>query len=273
MKLRSLGCLALALSLAAAGCAPANGAATADEAPVTTSSAGQEEVLETFEVVREHPHDAAAFTQGLTYHDGYLYEGTGRRGQSSLRRVDIETGRVVQQADLSPVLFGEGITLHDGRLFQLTWTSGVGFVYDLETFEVADQFRQFTQGWGLTSDGESLIQSDGTVNLYFVDPETMQPSRSIQVHDANGFIDRINELEYIDGDIYANVWHSWEILRISPRDGRVIGRVDLSGIFDADSLPDPESVLNGIAYDPDTGRIWVTGKLWPKLFEVRFVRR
>ncbi|NKB89619.1 MAG: glutaminyl-peptide cyclotransferase [Acidobacteria bacterium] len=254
------------------GCSP--GTETASDTPsqpASTASAGQE-VLETFQVVREHPHDASAFTQGLTFHNGFLYEGTGRRGQSSVRRVDIESGRVEQRSDLSPVLFGEGIALHDGRVYQLTWTSGLGFIYDLESFEVVEQFRQFTQGWGLTSDGESLIQSDGTANLYFIDPATMQPSRTVQVHDANGIIDQVNELEYIDGDIYANVWHSWEILRISPRDGRVIGRVDMSGIFDTNSLPDPESVLNGIAYDPDTGRIWITGKLWPKLFEVRFVR-
>jgi glutamine cyclotransferase len=238
----------------------------------TEPATSQEEVVETYEVVREYSHDAAAFTQGLTFHDGFLYEGTGRRGQSTVRKVDIASGEVVQQASISPMLFGEGLTIHDGRVFQLTWTSGVGFVYDLETFEVERQFRQFTQGWGLTTDGEHLIQSDGSRTLYFLDSETMQPVRSIDVHDANGFIDQVNELEYIDGEIYANVWHSWEILRISPRDGRVIGRIDLAGILDTDALPDPESVLNGIAYDPATGRIWVTGKLWPTLFEVRFVR-
>lgn len=234
--------------------------------------AAQETVIETYEVVRQFPHDPAAFTQGLVFHDGHLIEGTGRRGQSSLRKVEIETGRVVQTADLSPRLFGEGIAIHEGRVYQLTWTSGLGFVYDLDSFEVVQQFRQFTEGWGLTSDGEHLIQSDGSSNLHFLDPATMQPTRSVEVHDTDGFIDQINELEYIDGEIYANVWHSWEILRISPRDGHVIGRIDMSGLLDTTELPDPESVLNGIAYDPAMGRVYVTGKLWPKIFEVRFVR-
>ncbi len=250
--------------------APASASPSRDE---RAGAVAQEIVLETYEVVRQFPHDPAAFTQGLAFHQGYLIEGTGRRGQSSLRKVEIETGRVVKQTDISPTMFGEGIAIHDGRVYQLTWTSGIGFIYDLDTFEVVQQFRQVTQGWGLTSDGESLIQSDGTRNLYFLDPATMQASRSVEVHDANGFIDQINELEYIDGEIYANVWHSWEILRISPHDGHVIGRIDMSGLLDTTQLPDPESVLNGIAYDPDTGRIFVTGKLWPQMFEVRFVRR
>ncbi len=249
------------------------GAAADSRSSLATAPGAQEPVRETYEVVRQFPHDSAAFTQGLVFHEGYLIEGTGRRGQSSLRRVEIETGRVVAQADVDPRLFGEGITIHEGRAYQLTWTSGVGLVYDLDTFTAVQQFRQVTEGWGLTSDGEHLIQSDGSRNLYFLDPATMQPTRTVEVHDASGFIDQINELEYIDGEIYANVWHSWEILRISPRDGRVIGRIDMSGLLDTDELPDPESVLNGIAYDPDTGRIFVTGKLWPSLFEVRFVRR
>jgi glutamine cyclotransferase len=266
--------VSIAICLFTVACGASSGAeSSASAEPAATAAVAQEEILQTYEVVRTHDHDAAAFTQGLTFLNGHLYEGTGRRGVSSVRRVAIDTGEVLQQTAISPVLFGEGIAIHDDRLYQLTWTSGVGFVYELETFEVVQQFRQFTQGWGLTSDGEYLIQSDGSRTLYFVDPETMQPARTVDVHDANGFIDQINELEYIDGEIYANVWHSWEILRISPRDGRVIGRVDLTGIFDADALPDPESVLNGIAYDPATGRIWVTGKLWPKLFEVRFVDR
>ena len=244
---------------------------TAAVASSTPPAPGQE-IRETYEVVREYPHDAAAFTQGLTFHEGFLIEGTGRRGQSTLRRVEIDSGQVVESAALSPMLFGEGIAILEDRIYQLTWTAGMGFVYDRDSFEVIEQFRQFTQGWGLTSDGEYLIQSDGTQNLYFLDPASMQPVRSVQVHDADGLIDQINELEYIDGEIYANVWHSWEILRISPRDGRVIGRVDMSGLLDTTQLPDPESVLNGIAYDPATGRIFVTGKLWPTVFEVRFVR-
>ncbi len=265
--------------VAALACGSAAGTGTvatsdADPGPSTPSgAAAQETVLETYEVVREYPHDPAAFTQGLVFHDGFLIEGTGRRGQSTLRKVEIETGRVVERADVDPRLFGEGIAIHDGRAYQLTWTSGIGLIYDLDSFQAVQQFRQVTEGWGLTSDGEQLIQSDGSHNLYFLDPATMQPTHKVEVHDADGFIDQINELEYIDGEIYANVWHSWEIYRISPRDGRVIGRIDMSGLLDTTELPDPESVLNGIAYDPETGRIFVTGKLWPKVFEVRFVRR
>jgi len=262
----------MAVALACGGVAETG--ATADSNSSRPAATGEQElVLETYEVVRQFPHDPAAFTQGLVFHEGYLVEGTGRRGQSSLRKVEIETGRVVERADVDPRLFGEGIAIHAGRAYQLTWTSGIGLVYDLDSFQAVEQFRQVTEGWGLTSDGEYLIQSDGSRNLYFLDPATMQPARTIEVHDANGSIDQINELEYIDGEIYANVWHSWEILRISPRDGRVIGRIDMRGLLDTSELPDPESVLNGIAYDPDTGRIFVTGKLWPTLFEVRFVRR
>ena len=257
----ALACGSAAESGAAAGTNPRG-----DE---SASGPAQQPVRESYEVVRQFPHDPAAFTQGLAFHDGYLIEGTGRRGQSSLRRVEIETGRVLERADVSPRLFGEGIAIHEGRAYQLTWTSGIGLIYDLDTFSAVQQFRQFTEGWGLTSDGEHLIQSDGSRNLYFLDPATMQSTRSVEVHDADGFIDQINELEYIDGEIYANVWHSWEILRISPRDGHVIGRIDMSGLLDTNALPDPESVLNGIAYDPDTGRIFVTGKLWPTLFEIR----
>lgn len=244
-------------------------AATGSSAPTSSS---QTVVTETFEVVREFPHDPAAFTQGLVYHDGFLYEGTGRRGVSTLRQVELTTGEVIRSSSLSPALFGEGITILDGRVYQLTWTSGIGLVYDLETLEVERQFRQFTQGWGLTDDGRELIMSDGSQNLYFLDPQTLLPTRTVEVRDANGPVRQLNELEYVDGEIYANVWHSWEILRISPRDGRVIGRIDMRGLFDTSQLPDPESVLNGIAYDPDSGRFFVTGKLWPRLFEVRFVR-
>lgn len=270
--------VALLVSLLACGGAASSDTSGADEPasaapPAPVGDAAGQIVAETYEVVREYPHDARAFTQGLVYHDGYLYEGTGRRGVSSLRKVELETGRVVEEAALSPVLFGEGIAILDDHVYQLTWTSGIGFVYDLDTFEVVRQFRQFTQGWGLTSDGRELILSDGTRNLYFIDPATMQATRNIEVRDDNGFIDQINELEYIDGEIYANVWHSWDILRISPRDGRVIGRIDMRGLLDTSQLPDPESVLNGIAYDAASGRIFVTGKLWPSLFEVRFVRR
>ncbi len=223
-----------------------------------------------FEVLRTLPHDPSAFTQGLVFHDGHLYEGTGRRGASSVRKVEIATGRVLQQADLPPALFGEGITIHDGRVFQLTWLSGVGLVWDLEGLRPLRQFRQLSEGWGLTHDGTHLIQSDGSARLYFLNPETLQLVRDIEVREAGTPVTQINELEYIHGQIFANVWHSDDILRIDARTGEVRGRIDMSGLLE-EPLADPEAVLNGIAYDTASGRAWVTGKLWPKLFEIRFV--
>lgn len=258
------------VALACSG-APETSAA-ADSSPSDAEFAAavaQELALETYEVVRQFPHDPSAFTQGLVFHEGYLIEGTGRRGQSSLRRVEIETGRVVARADIDPRLFGEGIAIHEGRAYQLTWTSGIGFVYDLDSFTAVRQFRQVTEGWGLTSDGEHLIQSDGSRNLYFLDPVTMQPIRSVEVHDANGFIDQINELEYIDGEIYANIWMQERIARISPETGNVLSWIDLTGILENRS--GQEDVLNGIAWDAAGKRLFVTGKLWPKLFEIELV--
>ncbi len=226
---------------------------------------------QTYEVVRSYPHDPDAFTQGLVFHAGYLYEGTGRRGESALRKVELETGRVLEAVELAPSFFGEGIAILGQRVYQLTWQSGVGFVYDLESFSTVGRFRQFTEGWGLTHDGAQLIMSDGSAFLYFLDPETVSPVRQLEVRDDGTPVDQINELEYIDGEIYANVWHSDDILRVSPRTGEVLGRIDMSGIIDADLIRDPEAVLNGIAYDAASGRTFITGKLWPRLFEVRFV--
>ena len=257
----------------ALGCSdrPAVGAG-AEEAPPETSAVAPVAAPAAqlrYELVRSYPHDRRAFTQGLTYRDGYLYEGTGRRGESSLRQVRVETGEVVRRVDLPSVYFGEGITILGDRVYQLTWLSGVGFVYDLESLQVVQQFRQVAEGWGLTHDGSSLIQSDGSDTLYFLDPSTMALRRRLQVRDERGAVDQINELEWVEGAIFANVWHSDEILRISPADGTVTGRIDLAGILPAAERRDPEAVLNGIACDPETGRLYVTGKLWPKLFEIR----
>lgn len=252
--------------------AVATGAAAAPTAAVATGASAAVAQL-TYEVVRTYPHDARAFTQGLAYRDGYLYEGTGRRGESSLRQVRVENGEVVRQVELPSAFFGEGITILGDRVYQLTWLSGVGFVYDLETFAVVQQFRQFTEGWGLTHDGTHLIQSDGSAALYFLDPQSMAPQRQVEVHDADGPIDQVNELEFVDGAILANVWHSDEILWIAPDDGMVTARLDLAGILPAAERRDPEAVLNGIAHDPDSGRLYITGKLWPKLFEIRVLGR
>lgn len=245
--------------------------ANVDSIAATSTQLDSTVHTQTYEVVRSYPHDPAAFTQGLVFHDGYLYEGTGRRGESTLRKVELESGRVLESVDLLPMFFGEGIAILGQRVYQLTWQSGTGFVYDLESFGVVGQFRQFTEGWGLTHDGAQLILSDGSSRIYFLDPETVAVVRQIEVRDQGRSVAQINELEYIDGEIYANVWHSDDILRISPRTGEVLGRIDMSGIIDAALIHDPEAVLNGIAYDAASGRTFVTGKLWPRLFEVRFV--
>lgn len=220
------------------------------------------------EVVATYPHDSEAFTQGLVYVDGVLIEGTGLYGESSLRRVELETGRVEQIHDLPANRFGEGVACVGDRVFQLTWLSHTGFIYDLETLEPLDGFRYPTQGWGLTYDGEQLIMSDGTATLYWLDPESLEQSAAFEVRDGAVPVDQLNELEYIDGAIWANVWLTDEIVIISAESGRVVGRIDLSDL-PVERPDDPDAVLNGIAYDDASGRIFVTGKRWPQLFEVR----
>jgi glutamine cyclotransferase len=224
-----------------------------------------------YQVVAEYPHDPGAFTQGLVYEDGVLYEGTGLKGRSSLRRVDLETGEVLQRYDLPSNYFGEGIALLGDRLYQLTWQSHVGFVYDKDTFALLDEFSYPTEGCGLTHDGERLIMSDGTATLHFLDPETLEETGSIQVHDDQGPVTHLNELEYIDGQVYANIWLTDRIARISPHTGQVTGWIDLSGLLDPDELTQPVDVLNGIAYDQENERLFVTGKLWPTLFELELI--
>jgi len=224
-----------------------------------------------YAVVAEFPHDPNAFTQGLVYEDGVLYEGTGMKGRSSLRRVDLKTGEVLQLYELPDQYFGEGIALFGDKIYQLTWQSHVGFVYDQDTFELLDEFHYPTEGWGLTHDGERLIMSDGTATLHFLDPETLEEIDSIEVYDDQGPVVRLNELEYIDGQVYANIWQTDRIARISPRTGQVTAWIDLSGLLDRDELTQPADVLNGIAYDQENDRLFVTGKLWPKLFEIELV--
>jgi glutamine cyclotransferase len=218
-----------------------------------------------------YPHDPNAFTQGLVYHDGFLYEGTGLRGQSTLRRVVLETGQVVESVALDDSLFGEGITILGGRLYQLTWQSNVGFVYDWRTFEQLDQFSYATEGWGLTHDGSVLIMSDGTPTLHFLDPETLHEVRQVTVTDAGNPVWLLNELEYVRREVYANVWQTDLVARIDPADGTVVGWIDLSGLLSEEDLQQRTDVLNGIAYDPRGDRLFVTGKLWPKVFEIVIV--
>jgi glutamine cyclotransferase len=222
-------------------------------------------------VVQAYPHDPDAFTQGLVYHAGFLYEGTGLRGRSSLRRVTLETGQVIDTVTLEDQYFGEGIAILGDRLYQLTWQSNVGFIYDWQRLEQVGDFTYRTEGWGLTHDGTLLIMSDGTSNLYFLDPDTMHRVRQVTVRDGSGPVSRLNELEYVQGEIYANIWQQDWIVRIDPDDGTVLGWIDLSGLLSDEDRQQGVDVLNGIAYDVGGNRLFVTGKLWPKLFEIVIV--
>lgn len=221
----------------------------------------------TYRVLNRYPHDVDAFTQGLVVDRDTLFEGTGLYGSSSLRRVELETGTVVQQSDLAPQFFGEGIVVVDDRIFQLTWQSETGFVYDRNSFAVQDTFFYPHQGWGLTYDGDRLIVSDGTSTLRFWDPETLEVQGEVTVRDGDTPVRRLNELEYINGEVWANVWLTDLVARIDPATGEVLAWIDFSGLL----TPEEErsaNVLNGIAYDPERDRLYVTGKLWPWLFEI-----
>ena len=224
-----------------------------------------------YEIVKIYPHDRDAFTQGLVFADGILYEGTGRNGSSNIRKVKLETGEVLQMQKLESQYFGEGIALVGNSLIQLTWQSGVGFVYDKNTFQRTRTFNYKGEGWGLTYDGTRVIMSDGTPTLRFLDPETFRVTSTMTVKDGTVPVEDLNELEYVDGEIYANVWTTDRIAIISPATGVVSGWINLAGLMPREAIVG-DAVLNGIAYDPDRRRLFVTGKLWPRLFEIR-VRR
>ncbi|HUA97631.1 MAG TPA: glutaminyl-peptide cyclotransferase [Terracidiphilus sp.] len=226
---------------------------------------------DTYRVIHTYPHDAGAFTQGLIYLDGHLYESTGIRGKSSLREEDLETGRILKYQALPDRYFGEGLTNWGNELIQLTWTAHTALVYDLSTFRFIRSFPYDYEGWGLTQDGKDLIESDGSSTLRFIDPSNFHTVRTITVRDHGKPITQLNELEFIHGEIYSNVWHTNRIVRISPATGDVLGTIDLAGLLPPGSVSDPEAVLNGIAYDPVHNRLFVTGKLWPKLFEIQVV--
>jgi glutamine cyclotransferase len=227
--------------------------------------------LATYRIVNTYPHDLSAFTQGLVFADDFLYEGTGLRGHSSLRKVDLKTGNILRIRQLPAQLFGEGITIYGNRVIQLTWRARVGLVYDRETFQLLDTFTYPTEGWGITHDGRALIMSDGTSTLYFLDPQTFQEVHRLEVHTRDGPVSRLNELEYVQGEIYANVWQTDRIARISPETGEVIGWIDLEGLLRPEDRDRRVDVLNGIAYDVKDDRLFVTGKLWPKLFEIELI--
>ena len=225
----------------------------------------------TFEIVNTYPHDPAAFTQGLVITDEGLYEGTGRWGESTLREVVLETGAVVRTHALAPQYFGEGITIFDDRIYQLTWQEGDGFIYDRATFEQVQTFTYPHEGWGITHDDTRLIVSDGTATIRFWDPATLQETGRITVRDHAGPVNRLNELEFVDGELWANIWLTDLIARIDPATGDVLGYIDLTGLLDTSTLTQPADVLNGIAYDAASGRLFVTGKRWPALYEIRIV--
>ncbi|MCW4008068.1 MAG: glutaminyl-peptide cyclotransferase [Candidatus Bathyarchaeota archaeon] len=263
MKKQKLGIILLPLTVGLIVCA----VVLLTRAPANTTP-----ISYTYEVVRAYPHDPIAFTQGLVIDEGILYESTGLWGYSTLRRVDLETGAILQMHSLPEEFFGEGITIFGDKIIQLTWQNQVGFVYDKQTFELLQNFSYPTEGWGITHDGKQLIMSDGTANLYFLDPETFQRIGQVEVRDGNVSVTRLNELEFVKGDVYANVWGEEKIAIISPQTGQVKGWIDLAGIY-TQTNQNPNSVLNGIAYDAEADRLFVTGKLWTQLFEIKLIER
>jgi glutamine cyclotransferase len=253
-----------------AGCGDKAPTAAAAVPPSGTEAAVP---IYTYEVVNVFPHDRAAFTEGLTYLKGILLESTGLNGSSTLRKVDLPTGRVLQEVRLSSQYFGEGMTVLGDKIYQLTWQSQTGFVYDLESMELEREFSYTGEGWGLTTDGRSLIMSDGTNQIRFLDPATFQVTRTISVFSQGQPLRLLNELEYVKGEILANIWETQSVARIDPATGRLLGLIDFSGLLAPEDRDSHTDVLNGIAYDTAGDRLFVTGKDWPKLFEVRLKPR
>jgi glutamine cyclotransferase len=263
--------LILGLSLAALQCnAGANSGPTTNTTPAPPNAPPAKHG---YQIVNIYPHDSGAFTQGLIFVDGKLYEGTGQEGRSSLREVDLQTGRVLKKVDVPEPFFAEGITLLNGKIYQLTWQHQIGFIYSAQTLEKTGQFQYTGEGWGITNDGHSLIMSDGSNRIRFIDPDSFRVIKTIAVTDGRTAINELNELEYVNGEIYANIWHDQRIVTIDPQNGRVTGWIDLSGLLQPGAVHDDEAVLNGIAFDPSGNRLFVTGKLWPQLFEIKVKRQ
>lgn len=233
----------------------------------------------TYNIINEYPHDKNAYTQGLEYYNGFLYEGTGRKGTSSIRKVELKTGKVLQQTDLDPQYFGEGITILNNKLYQLTWQDGFGIVYNLETFEKESEFKytKSREGWGLTHNGNNIIKSDGTERIWFLNTKTLVEESYIEAYTNQQKVEKLNELEFINGKIYANIWQKNSILIVNSTTGKVEGVADLNGlkeeILKTQQLDDDDEVLNGIAYDTENNRLFVTGKHWGKLFEIELVKK
>jgi glutamine cyclotransferase len=228
-----------------------------------------------YRVVNTYPHDSTAFTQGLEFREGALYEGTGQTGRSSVRKVDLQTGKVIQQIPLQPKYFGEGITVLNRQIVQLTWITHIGFIYDQSTFRVMRDFNYTGEGWGLANDGTQIYMSDGTPDIRILDPTTLEENRRITVRDGAVPVKMLNELEYVRGELYSNVWQTDRIARISLKDGSVAGWIDMTGILSPEERmkAGPDGVLNGIAFDQLGNRLFVTGKLWPKLFEIQVIEK
>jgi glutaminyl-peptide cyclotransferase len=226
-----------------------------------------------YEVVHTYPHDPQAYTQGLFYLNGFLYESTGLNGQSSIRKERLETGEILQRRDVPEQYFGEGIINWKDRLVEITWRTQVGFVYDLASFALKSQFSYPGEGWGLTQDGKRIIMSDGTAELRFWDPETLRETGRVRVTADGMPVDQLNELEWVKGEVYANVYQTDRIARIDPASGKVVGWIDLTGILSPADRVRQVDVLNGIAYDAAANRLFVTGKWWPKLFEIKLVKK
>lgn len=233
----------------------------------------------TYKIINTYPHDKEAYTQGLEFFNGFLYEGTGRKGSSSIRKVDLKTGKVLHQKDLDEQYFGEGITIFNGKLYQLTWQSGVGFIYNLETFEKEKDFKytKSREGWGLTHNGEKLIKTDGTEFIWFLNPETLLEEEYIEAYTNERKVEKLNELEFVNGLIYANIWQQNTILMVNPSTGKVEGVANLNGlktiIEKEQKLDDADEVLNGIAFDKENNRLFVTGKHWGKLYEIELLKK
>jgi glutaminyl-peptide cyclotransferase len=250
----------LLIVLALSSCQP--GKATRVESNGTAPKYG-------YEIVKVYPHDPDAFTQGLIFRDGKLLESTGEEGRSTLRRVDLDSGQTLKKVDLASQYFGEGMTVLNNKIYQLTWQHHVGFIYDYQTFQALGDFNYEGEGWGLTTDGQALILSDGSNRLRFLDPNSFRVIRTIAVTENGQPVRQLNELEYIKGEIYSNIWHSTRIVLINPQTGDVTASIDCADLVAQSGAHDEEAVLNGIAYDDASGRLFVTGKLWPKLFEIR----
>jgi len=267
--------LILAGILLMAGCGNSPAPANNVNKPTNNNTAKAPVPVYSYDIVKTYPHDPTAFTQGLVFQDGVIYEGTGGRGDdpfhSSLRKVELETGKVLMKHDLAPEYFGEGVTVHNNRVYQLTWKERTAFVYNLSDFSPIKEFRYTGDGWGLTDDGSLLYMSDGTHVLQVRDPETFDIKRTIVVNDEKGSpVMELNELEWVKGEIWANIWQTPWIVRIDPANGKLLGKIDMTPIVEEEQKQNPKAdVLNGIAYDEATDRLFVTGKLWRRLFEIK----